>query len=127
MKLLGSNAMTEPDMRAKFLEQAAGINWTAKGALSNLYVNSILSAQSALKKVASDMANIPWQILTRSVAQTFSRGPMETGTITYAGQPAESYAMRVAPGEAQVMLRSVTEGWGEAWENALAAWRTGAT
>lgn len=117
LKAIGSDAMTDPDIRARFLTTAAGTDWSKAGMISNLYVNSLLSFNSVAKKAGSDLANIPWQLINKAISTIGSRA---AETLTNS----DNY-MGTVPGEATAMLRAVTGTWRDAMGNFLDAWKSG--
>lgn len=91
--------------RAGMLERASAVDWTAPGAIRNLYINNLLSFNSAGKKLLSDAANIVWQVPNRALAEVGSRvGEAITG----------NDAMGVSPGETVAMIRGMNEHFGDA-------------
>lgn len=118
MAMALSNLPTSAE-REKMLSDAAGMtDWTAKGALYKLYVNSILSLNSVAKKAVSDAANIVFQIPARGLAEAGSR-MWEVGT----GQDYGSVG--VAPGETQAVVRGMMENWSDSLKLGLDSAREG--
>ena len=109
------------DQRNKLVETAAamdGNNWTKAGALYKIYVNSILSLNSAAKKAVSDTASIIMQIPVRGLAEAGSRA-WELGT----GQDYGS--LGVAPGETLATIRGMMDNWSDALKIGLDSAREG--